>query len=103
MLFIYRIVPARKDMLATGPTDTEMKVVAEHFAYLQKLTKAGIVRLAGRTQVEDESAFGIVIFTAATEDDAMAIMNNDPAVSKGVMTSALYPFKIALENTGVVP
>jgi hypothetical protein len=35
--FLYRIVPTRADMLASGPTEHEMQVMAIHFAHLQKL------------------------------------------------------------------
>lgn len=50
--WIYRIVPTRPEMVA-DPTDGESAVVEEHFGYLQALKSAGILILAGRTQVEE--------------------------------------------------
>lgn len=44
----------------------------------------------------DASAFGIVIFEAADETAARAIVGNDPAVKQGVMRAELYPYRIAL-------
>jgi len=96
--FIYVLHLVRKDMLRTGPTAAEQAVVAEHFAYLQDLTAKGAIILVGRTQTTDEHTMGIAIFRAESEDGALAIMNTDPAVKKGVMTATLYPFKVVLQG-----
>ena len=94
--YLYTIHPTRPKMLTDGPTPEESKVVAEHFAYLEKLTEEGTVILAGRTLNTDESSFGIVIFEASSEADAQVLMNSDPAVQKGVMQARLYPYRVAL-------
>jgi uncharacterized protein YciI len=52
--------------------------------------------LVGRTLNTDSSTFGIAIFKANSKAEAQAIMDNDPAVQKGVMRSEVYPFRIAL-------
>ena len=77
-----------------GPEEVE--IVARHFAYLKDLTEKGTMILMGRTQNADESTFGIAIFEAENEAAAQNIMANDPAVSEGIMTATLYPYKIAL-------
>lgn len=94
--FLYRIKPTRPQMLVDGGTEAEQAAVAAHFAYLQGLHGKGIVRLAGRTDTADESAFGIVLFTADNETEAAATMNADPAIARGVMGAALFPFRTAL-------
>jgi uncharacterized protein YciI len=94
--FLYRIRPVRPTMLVDGPTESEAAIVVEHFRYLQQLVDTGVVLLAGRTLNNDDKAFGIVIFTAASESDAMGIMRNDPAVAKRVMDAELFPYRIAL-------
>ena len=94
--YLYKIQPARPAMLTEGPTPQEEAAVGEHFAYLQRLTGAGVVFLAGRTLNTDASSFGIVIFQAADEESAQRIMQEDPAVRQGVMRAALYPYRIAL-------
>lgn len=96
--FLYRLQLARGDMLRTGPTDLEQVVVAEHFAYLQNLNAQGVIILVGRTLNTDENAMGLAVFRAESEDAARQIMNGDPAVKKGVMTAALYPFKVVLQG-----
>ncbi|MCE7983897.1 MAG: hypothetical protein DYG89_22210 [Caldilinea sp. CFX5] len=94
--FLYKIQPTRLAMLTEGPTEEEARLVSEHFHYLQRLCEAGVVKLAGRTLNTDASTFGIVIFEAADETAAHAIVDNDPAVKQGVMRAELYPYRIAL-------
>jgi len=94
--FAYRLRPARPDMLAVGPTPDEERVVGEHFAYLQDLTRRGVVKLAGRTLTTGPETFGICVLEAADEKAARAFMAGDPAVKQGVMTAELFPFRIAL-------
>jgi len=48
--FLYRIQPVRHDMLTKGATESESRIVSEHFNYLKRLTESGVVILAGRTQ-----------------------------------------------------
>ena len=66
-------------MLVDGGTEAEQAAVAAHFEYLQRLHGKGVVRLAGRTDTADESAFGVVLFSAGDEVEAAATMNADPA------------------------
>lgn len=94
--YLYRIQPARPAMLAEGPTEAEARAVGEHFAYLQDLVRRGVVLLAGRTLTDDEESFGIVVFVAAGEPEARAIMTADPAVRAGVFRARLFPYRIAL-------
>jgi len=96
--FLYRLQLVRGDMLQTGPTVEEQAVVAEHFVYLQNLTAQGRIILVGRTLTTDENTMGLAIFRAESEDEARRIMNEDPAVKKGIMTATLYPFKVVLQG-----
>ena len=94
--WLYRIQPSRKDMLVSGPTPEEEKLVGEHFAYLKELTEKGVVMLAGRTLNTDESSFGIVIYMARDEMEATRIFADDPAVRAGVFVGEVYPYSVAL-------
>jgi len=93
--FLYRIQAVRPEMLSDGPTDDEAAILAEHSRYLEGLAGQGKVVLCGRTQNSDPSAFGIVVFVAESDAAAREIMENDPAVSKGLMHADLFPYKIA--------
>lgn len=96
--FLYKLQLVRKDLLRAGPTDAEQAIVAEHFAYLQNLDAQGVIILVGRTLNTDENAMGLAVFRAESEDAARRIMNDDPAVRKGLMTATLYPFKVVLQG-----
>jgi uncharacterized protein len=94
--YLYRIIPTRPNMLAEGLTPQESEIMATHFVYLQQLTQQGVLILAGRTLNTDEDTFGIAVIKAHSEEDARAIMDNDPAVSQGVMNARLFPYRVAL-------
>jgi len=96
--FLYKLQLVRKDMLRAGPTESEQAIVTEHFAYLQNLNAQGVIIFVGRTLNIDENAMGLAVFRAESEDAARRIMNDDPAVKKGVMTATLYPFKVVLQG-----
>ena len=94
--FLYRIQPTRPAMLTEGPTAVEADVIDRHFRYLQDLVARGVVLQAGRTTIAGERTFGIVIFRAASEAEATAVMSNDPAVRERVMRAELFPYRVAL-------
>ena len=93
--FLYRLRLARPGMFDDGGTGEERATVADHFAYLEKLHGEGVVRFAGRTTTDDERTFGIVVLDA-DGDTARRVMNQDPAVRRGLMRATLYPFRTAL-------
>lgn len=94
--YLYQTRLTRPSMLLEGLTPREEEIGAQHFAYLQRLAEQGTVILVGRTQNNDESTFGIAIFQAASEEEARAIVDNDPAVAQGMMRAELFPYRIAL-------
>ena len=94
--WLYLLKPARLGMVTEGATPEEAETVSRHFAYLKELTEKGVMVIVGRTQNNDENTIGIAIFEAEDESAALRIMENDPAVSGGVMEATLYPYKIAL-------
>jgi len=94
--YLYLIRPARIEMLSQSSTPEEDAIVAEHFAYLQRALADGVLILAGRTLNTDDKSFGIVVFRAASEEQARAVVEHDPAVRAGVMQAELYPYRVAL-------
>jgi uncharacterized protein YciI len=96
--FLYRLQVTRLEMLRGGPTPEEARVVGAHLNYLKNLAEEGVVVLAGRTQTNDETTFGIVILNAADEAAARAVMDNDPAVKGSVMHATLFPFRVAVHS-----
>ncbi|HEY6539975.1 MAG TPA: YciI family protein [Ktedonobacteraceae bacterium] len=98
--YLYRIQPTRHEMLTEGSTPQEAEIIGEHFNYLQRLTNEGVAILVGRTLTTERDTMGIVIFKARSDEEAHSLMNADPAVSGGVMSAKLFPFRIALHATG---
>jgi uncharacterized protein YciI len=98
--YLYRIQPTRHEMLTGGRTPAEDEIIGEHFDYLERLTEEGIAILVGRTTTTEYDSMGIVIFKARSDEEARALMSRDPAVSKGVMTAKLFPFRIVLHSMG---
>lgn len=94
-LFIYKIQLNRPAILTEGPTPEEEAIIDAHVNHLDRLTRAGVIVLAGRTQTKDKNTFGIVIFRAGSEEEARQIVNDDPGVAQGVWQAELFPFKIA--------
>jgi len=94
--FIYVFEPVRPE-LVTDPdawTEEDIRIGNEHFAYLQKATREGIVILAGRSL--DGVGPAVVIFEADSEDQARSFMEADPFVAGGLMRASLHPFRAAL-------
>jgi uncharacterized protein YciI len=94
--FLYRIQPVRAAMLSQGPTADEEAVIAEHFEYLMRLAEEGTLILAGRTLNTDRSSFGIVLLDSESEEKALELMLEDPAVKAGVFDGELFPFRVAV-------
>ena len=95
-LIVLRLTPTYHDL--KNWTDKENRIVGEHFKKLQDLQKAGKLILAGRTTVEESRTMGLIVFEAASEEEARAVMVTDPAVSNGIMTAELFPYAVALSR-----
>ena len=94
--YLYRLQLVPRLVDETNWTEADERIVGEHFDRLQGMLDDGTLVLAGRTLNNDETAFGIVIFEAASEKEALGIMNGDPAVRDGIMTAELFPYRVAL-------
>ncbi|MDF2699413.1 MAG: hypothetical protein K0Q49_969 [Haloplasmataceae bacterium] len=94
--FVYflRLIPELLD--DENWTEKEEEIVNDHFIKLQNLLKEGKLILAGRTLTMVPDGCGIVILEVNNEEEAKSIMDNDPAVKQGIMTSSLYPYRVAL-------
>ena len=77
-------------------TEKENAIVQHHFEVLQKLQQEGTLLLAGRTLNMDPTGFGLVILEVDSEEEAITLMKNDPAVKEGIMEATLFPYRVAL-------
>jgi uncharacterized protein YciI len=94
--WLYILKVTRLEMLTEGSTEEEDRIVGEHFQHLKRLLDEGITILMGRTANNDEDTMGLVVFRAENEAEARRIMESDPAISNGVMSATLYPYRVAL-------
>jgi uncharacterized protein YciI len=90
--FVYLLRPNRPSSVDDA-SPTEEPILGEHFEYLQEALSGGRLMLAGPCE---DGEFGIVIFRARTEDEALEFMEGDPAVKAGLMKGELHPFRISL-------
>jgi uncharacterized protein len=95
---LYRVVPTRLAMVTAGPTPEEIDAIDAHFTYLEGLLADGKLILAGRTANADESIFGLVILDVSDPEEALRLMQADPAVARGVMRAELFPYRVALSR-----
>lgn len=98
MNFIYRLKLIDRLIPEENWTKADESIVSDHFSKLLELKKDNLLLLAGKTEGQDKDTFGIVIFKANSYDEALKIMNNDPAISNGIMNGHLQEFNIAILN-----
>lgn len=94
-LYQLKLIPRLRD--ESEWTEEDEAIVSEHFHRLVVLRDQGIVLLAGKTDREGEDGFGNVIFQAGSKVEAEGIMNEDPAIAKGIMTGVLFAYRVAVE------
>lgn len=93
-IYVLKLMPGYYDSNNWKPKDTE--TIQVHFKNLQDMLSEGKLFVAGRTDVENEKTFGIVIYEAVSFEEAVKIANEDPAVKAGIMSVEVFPFSLAL-------
>ena len=93
-LYQLKLIPTLLD--ESNWTDKENNIVQHHFEVLQSWQQQGKLILAGRTLMMDSSGFGIVILEVDSEEEAINLMESDPAIKEGIMTATLFPYRVAL-------
>jgi uncharacterized protein YciI len=90
--YIYLIHPLRQEFFES-PTPEEEAAMEAHYQYLKKSAVQGVVILAGLCLDE---TFGVVVFTADSDEAARAFMFNDPCIQSNVMIAELHPMRVSL-------
>jgi uncharacterized protein YciI len=87
------------DRLKTGPwAEEDEAVIGRHFNHLVSLQEKGKLAFAGRTQVEDDKTVGLVLLFADSLEEAIEMMNQDPAIKENIMTGEIAPFATAIKG-----
>ncbi|UII34353.1 YciI family protein [Fulvivirga ulvae] len=95
-IYILTLLPEYQD--EANWTDEVTMIANSHFNYLKELHDTGQAFFVGRTDydVVNKNNFGIVVFKAKNQEEAAALMSNDPAVKNGLMKAEVHPFKVVL-------
>lgn len=91
--WVYLITGLGRPDLIETMTEEEKAIFGRHAAYIADLTAKGTVALAG--PCTDMKGPGIVVFQAANEPAARAIMEGDPAVKAGLFITELHPMRLS--------
>ena len=94
MSWLVVLRPVREEM-PLEPTEEESRIVSEHYEYLQQLRAEGRLVLAGPSVLPGDT-FGLGIFDQKERAEVEAIVAADPAVTSGIMTAEIRPYRIAV-------
>ena len=94
MSWLVVLRPVREEM-PFEPTEDESRIVGEHYEYLKRLRAEGRLVLAGPSALPGNT-FGLGIFEQDDRADVEAIVAADPAITGGIMTAEIRPYRIAV-------
>lgn len=92
--FIYEITLFDQYKHQSMWTEKEHEIQKEHIAYLDSLTKAGSLQLAGIADQGLAQHTGFIVLTTDSYKEAKNIALNDPSVKGGMMSVSLRPITI---------
>ena len=84
-----------RDEMPFEPTEDESRIVSEHYDYLKRLRVEGRIVLAGPSALPGDT-FGLGIFDQDDRAEVEAIVAADPAVTNGIMTAEIRPYRISV-------
>ena len=94
MSWLVVLRPVREEM-PFEPTEEERRVVSQHYQYLEQLRAEGRLVLAGPSALPGDT-FGLGIFDQEDRAEVEAIVAADPAVTGGIMTAEIRPYRISV-------
>lgn len=95
--YLYQFTPGERANLATNPdawTDDDNQTATDQFNHLKQALADDILIFAGRSL--DGIGPAVIIFEAASEEEARSFMEADPFVKYGLFGVELHPFRAAL-------
>ena len=84
-----------RDEMPFEPNEEEARIVGEHYEYLKRLREEGRLVLAGPSALPGDT-FGLGIFDQDDRADVEGIVAADPAVTSGIMTAEIRPYRISV-------
>ncbi len=92
--FIYELTLFEPYQHRSQWSEKEHQIQQSHVAYLDSLTKAGKVQLAGIMEQGLEGHRGFVLLNTSGYEEARKILNEDPSVKNGMMKASLRSVNI---------
>jgi uncharacterized protein YciI len=90
--------PELKDDFFGHLTPKEVEAFEQHGPYLKRKFDENKIIFAGPSVEENEEHYAIVVLNTINKDEAETIMNADPAVAAGILTSHVTQFQIFLSK-----
>lgn len=94
MSWLVVLRPVREEM-PFEPTEEEARIVSEHYEYLKRLRAEERLVLAGPSALPGDT-FGLGVFEQDDRAEIEAIVAADPAVTGGIMTAEIRPYRISI-------
>ena len=91
--WLIRIIPPRPHF-DQDATPAEQALMDQHFVYWKDLNEKGVC-LFGGPVLDPRGVYGILAVRAATEDEARALGNGDPAVKAGLIKIDVAEIRVA--------
>jgi uncharacterized protein YciI len=88
--FISLARPKQADFLRTM-SQKEQATMQEHFVYARRLFDEGKLLIGGAFT---DGAFGMLVYRAASEQEAREMFSNDPLVKAGISDGEFHPFRV---------
>lgn len=88
-----RLIPPRTTFMQ-DMTESEQKLMQEHFVYLKDLYAKGVLIFGGPV-LEPKGVYGVLVLEAASEDEAHALASADPSVKSGMNRIEVAEMRVA--------
>ena len=92
--FLYEITLFDQFKHRTMWSEREQQIQKAHLAYLDSLTQAGRLEIAGIVDQGLEEQTGLIILTTSSYEEAQRIVQEDPSVKAGMMSARLRPIQV---------
>jgi uncharacterized protein YciI len=97
-MYVMHAVDPAKAASQEAWTAEDKETFGLHLARLERLREEGTLLLAGRAQDADGTGPGIVIFEAASDDEARQIFEQEPFFVRGFARGRLHPFRALMSR-----
>ncbi|CCG53607.1 Hypothetical protein precursor [Flavobacterium indicum GPTSA100-9 = DSM 17447] len=90
--FVYEIKLYEQFQHKSRWSEKEHQIQEKHLVYLDSLSKAGTIEMAGIQNQGFADHKGIILLNVNDFEEAKSIALNDPSVKEGMMTMSIYTF-----------